>query len=124
MGERRPRILRCSPILASMLAVLSISLFSWGLGYKLSLYHSDQCHPKMTAAKLLSQKERPLTAQSFRRIRPNGSETAVNLTPYPSFRCSHSIPVPRGEHSSPHLLAGQQHFTIHTSRKPPPNVIA
>lgn len=124
MEGQRPRILRCSPILASMLAVLSISLFSWGLGYKLSLYHSGQCHPKMTAAKLLSQRERPLAAQSFRRVRANSPDTALDLTPYPSFRRSQLIPVPRAERSSPQLLADQEHFTVHTSRKPPPNVIA
>ena len=56
MGQRRPKVFRCSPILAYVVAVLSLSLFSWGLGYKLSLYHSHQSAPRMAAAKLLPRR--------------------------------------------------------------------
>lgn len=121
MGPRRPRLLRCSPILASLLAVLSISLFSWGLGYKLSLYHSQHCRPKMAAAKLLSQKERPVTAQSSMARGSSAPISALNLAPLPCLHCSNQMHAPALQAWSPRLVVARELFTTHTNRKPPPN---
>lgn len=121
MKARRPRLLRCSPILAAMLAVLSISLFSWGLAYKLSLYQSCQTPPKLVAAKLLSQKERPVAAQSERAPGSTRPDSAVSLMPV-SYPSPSSLEHISGlEVRSPHWGA-KELFTIHTDRKPPPNV--
>ena len=53
--------------------VLSAAVFGWGLQYKLSLYHGhgkDSISHRIPEAKLLSQKERPATAQSIS-VRPS-----------------------------------------------------
>jgi len=122
MGARQTRMLRCSPILAGMLAVLSISLFSWGLAYKLSLYRSHQSPPKIVAAKLLSQKERPVAAQVEKAIRSSAHSPALilKLLPYPP--SSNLTPVAGLEVRSPHWGA-KQLFTVHTDRKPPPSIV-
>ena len=39
--------------------MLGFAVCFWGLHYKLSLYHPDKLHGLESAAKLLSQKERP-----------------------------------------------------------------
>jgi hypothetical protein len=45
--------------------MLSAAVFGWGLQYKLSLYHGkDSISHQIPEAKLLSQKERPATAQA------------------------------------------------------------
>lgn len=44
-------------------AMLALAVFSWGVRYKLSLYH-PVVH--MSAAKLLSQRERPATMEAAR----------------------------------------------------------
>jgi hypothetical protein len=45
------------------IAMLALAVFSWGVRYKLSLYN-PAAH--MSAAKLLSQQERPATVESAR----------------------------------------------------------
>jgi hypothetical protein len=42
-----------------VILMLAFAVSSWGLQYKLSLYHARAAHPAAPAAKLLSQKERP-----------------------------------------------------------------
>ncbi len=47
------------------LLMLALAVFGWGLQYKLSLYQSkDSVSHLAPAAKLLSQKERPVASQS------------------------------------------------------------
>ncbi|HZY63906.1 MAG TPA: hypothetical protein VFE38_15410 [Edaphobacter sp.] len=43
------------------MAMLAFAVFSWGVRYKLSLYNPDA---HMSAAKLLSQRERPATVEA------------------------------------------------------------
>jgi hypothetical protein len=43
-----------------VILLLAFAVSFWGLQYKLSLYHARVAHPAAPAAKLLSQKERPL----------------------------------------------------------------
>jgi hypothetical protein len=45
------------------IAMLALAVFSWGVRYKVSLYNSAN---HMSAAKLLSQQERPATFESAR----------------------------------------------------------
>jgi hypothetical protein len=46
--------------------MLSLAVFGWGLQYKLSLYQAKNSIAHLTPeAKLLSQKERPATAQAL-----------------------------------------------------------
>jgi hypothetical protein len=48
------------------LLMLSLAVFGWGLQYKLSLYQGKNSIAHLTPeAKLLSQKERPATAQAL-----------------------------------------------------------
>ena len=48
------------------LLMLSLAVFGWGLQYKLSLYQAKNSIAHLTPeAKLLSQKERPATAQTL-----------------------------------------------------------
>lgn len=122
MGRRRRTLLRCSPSLAGLLAVLSLLLFSWGLAYKLSLYGSHELPPKMVAAKLLSQKERPVTAQSSEVLPPIVPGSAFGSTPLPSIHLLSLMHVPALELRSAYLRDARQLFTIHTGRKPPPSV--
>src|SRR5579875_146504 len=122
MGRRRQRMLRCSPILACLLAVLSVSLFSWGLAYKLSLYRSHELPPRMAAAKLLSQKERPVTAQSDQAVAPIVPNSAFVTTLLPSFHLLSLMHVPGLELRSRYLPDGRELFTVPTGRKPPPNL--
>ena len=42
-----------------VILMLAFAVSSWGLQYKLSLYHARGAHPAAPAAKLLSQKEQP-----------------------------------------------------------------
>lgn len=123
MGSRRSSLLRCSPALAGLLAVLSISLFSWGLSYKLSLYHSQQYRSKIVAAKLLSEKERPVAAQSSKLLHcdlPGFAFTAAPLVSTGSFHLeplSLFGPSPRAPSGAARL------FTTQTHRRPPPNLV-
>jgi hypothetical protein len=48
--------------------MLSFAVFVWGLQYKVSLYHSLAAQHSIPAAKLLSQRERPLTHKSAERL--------------------------------------------------------
>ena len=56
-----PTSRRRFPVLMFAL-VLGSAVFFWGLGYKLSLYHSVAANHSEPAARLLSQKERPTQA--------------------------------------------------------------
>jgi len=63
--DRRSTNRRVPPWLILGLVGLSLLVFAWGLGYKLSLYDSSQSEShKIPQAKLLSENERPLVAQS------------------------------------------------------------
>ena len=46
----------------SVIVTLALAVSSWGLQYKLSLYHAAGVRHSMPAAKLLSQKERPVAS--------------------------------------------------------------
>lgn len=56
------------------IAMLAFAVFSWGVRYKVSLYNPAN---HMSAAKLLSQRERPATFESARLA----ADPAVNLEP-------------------------------------------
>jgi hypothetical protein len=116
MQERRERVLRCSPGLACMLFVLSLSLFSWGLHYKLSLYHAGQSQTKTAAAKLLSQKERPVRVA---KITPPGG-TAQDLTARASAVDCLSV-AHHSEWGPPATVRTRRpFFSTHTGSRPPP----
>lgn len=53
--------------------MLAFAVSLWGLQYKLSLYHARVAQPAAPAAKLLSQKERPLANRLLERLPPSGS---------------------------------------------------
>jgi hypothetical protein len=54
---------------ALILAVaLSFAVFLWGLQYKVSLYYSAAAQRAIPAAKLLSQRERPLASAALERL--------------------------------------------------------
>jgi hypothetical protein len=58
------RVLAC--LLPLGLLTLAMAVFAWGLQYKLSLYKSKQSIAHLAPeAKLLSQKERPVTGQAM-----------------------------------------------------------
>jgi hypothetical protein len=62
---------RCAFLLPLGLLMLSMAVFGWGLQYKLSLYKSkDSISHLAPEAKLLSQKERPVTGQAMD-VRPS-----------------------------------------------------
>ena len=116
MQERRERVLRCSPGLACMLCLLSLSLFSWGLHYKLSLYHAGRSQTKTAAAKLLSQKERPVR---LAKITPPGG-TAQDLT---ATACAvDCLGVAHDSEWAPQVTSRTRRplFSTHTSSRPPP----
>ena len=60
--------------------MLGIVVFVWGLGYKLSLYHSGIARRNTPVATLLSQKERP--AASVLSEHHFGTAQRVRITPY------------------------------------------
>lgn len=60
------------------IAMLAFAVFSWGVRYKLSLYN-PAAH--MSAAKLLSQRERPATIESARLA----AGPTINLEPVTFF---------------------------------------
>lgn len=60
------------------IVMLAFAVFSWGVRYKLSLYN-PAAH--MTAAKLLSQRERPATTESARLA----ADPVMNLVPITLF---------------------------------------
>ena len=67
---------RTSPAL--MLAVaLSFAVFLWGLQYKVSLYYSEAAQHAIPAAKLLSQRERPLASAPLERLTHAGLPLAT-----------------------------------------------
>lgn len=115
MKARQTRLLRCSPMLAGVLAVLAFSLFSWGLAYKLSLYHSHQTSSKMVAAKLLSQKERPISGMVEHAGAPGLPQSAHEL---PLRKALPVDPLQPGSFGPPFFR--EDLFTVHTDRKPPP----
>jgi hypothetical protein len=80
LQSRKGTIWRGSPALIMMLASLCVSLFVWGVGYKLSLYKASERHkPTMPAAKLLSQKERPVVSASLQVQVPQGKPLVFTL---------------------------------------------
>jgi len=52
----------------ALVAVLSCAVFLWGLQSKLALYHSAGAHAGVPVAKLLTQKERPLSSGRVERV--------------------------------------------------------
>jgi hypothetical protein len=80
LQNRKGTIWRGSPALILMLASLCFSLFAWGIGYKLSLYKaSEERRPSMPAAKLLSQKERPVVSAKARIQTSHGKPLPLSL---------------------------------------------
>jgi hypothetical protein len=51
-----------------VILMLAFAVSFWGLQYKLSLYHSVGAKPVVPEAKLLSQKERPVTNGHLERV--------------------------------------------------------
>ena len=60
--------------------LLGVVVFVWGLGYKLSLYHSGIVRRNTPIASLLSQKERP--SSGIRSENYFGVGPRVRITPY------------------------------------------
>jgi hypothetical protein len=58
------------------IAMLALAVFSWGVRYKLSLYNPAT---HMSAAKLLSQRERPATSENTR-LAADPAVTPVPIT--------------------------------------------
>lgn len=52
-----------------VILMLMFAVSTWGLQYKLSLYHSLGARHSVPQAKLLSQKERPVTSGHMERLR-------------------------------------------------------
>jgi hypothetical protein len=69
---------RKSHIMMIAIVLLAIAVFSWGISYKLSLYN-PAAH--MSAAKLLSQRERPATFETT----PPPADPLVNPVPVTLF---------------------------------------
>jgi hypothetical protein len=57
--------------------MLAFTVFFWGLHYKLSLYRSEATQHRQAAAKLLSQKERPLAGIEIDRLVLHGLTVPV-----------------------------------------------
>lgn len=51
-----------------VILMLTFAVSSWGLQYKLSLYHTPGVHHSVPEAKLLSQKERPTSSSQMERL--------------------------------------------------------
>ena len=66
------------------IAMLAFAVFSWGVRYKVSLYNPGA---HMSAAKLLSQRERPATFESAKLA----ADPAVNLEPVTFFALAMGI---------------------------------
>lgn len=61
-----------SPQRIAALVFVCLSIFAWGLRYKLSLYNSPgPARAEVPAAKLLSPKERPLVAMQKTQLSPS-----------------------------------------------------
>ena len=52
----------------ALVAALSCAVFLWGLQSKLALYHPAGVHAGLPIAKLLTQKERPLSSARVERV--------------------------------------------------------
>lgn len=72
-----------SPALFFVLT-LAFAVCFWGLHYKLSLYHSAAARPAVPAAKLLSQKERPVSFNDVDFVRPVSPQTESSIF-FPTF---------------------------------------
>jgi hypothetical protein len=60
---------------------LALAVFGWGVKYKLSLYDSPaSISTHMSHAKLLSQKERPVSSNSLDLVRPSLQEAQPSIT--------------------------------------------
>lgn len=78
LQNRNGTIRRGSLARILLLTCLCLSLFAWGIGYKLSLYKaSEQTRPSMQSAKLLSQKERPVASTHFQLQAQPGAKGSV-----------------------------------------------
>ena len=83
-----------------IILMLAFAVSSWGLQYKLSLYHALGPRQSMPAAKLLSQKERVVASSHLEKLRHSSR-------PFPS---SISSPFPDGVAALPdteNLIAAQ-----------------
>jgi hypothetical protein len=106
--------------MALALALLSLSLFSWGLGYKLSLYHTQSPQTRMAAAKLLSQKERVATVHFRSTTPPTGRNATLSglsmISPAASL-----LPLGSSERvAGDEMETNRLFFSIQTSCRPPP----
>ncbi len=107
---------------------LASAVFLWGTEYKCSLYHKHlKKHPRIAAAKLLSEQERRVTVHSAASARFPLSE-AVRFAPG-MLRTTHlcrkqagmdPIPLPRSHEPATNRRA----FLIHSSVRPPPRTAA
>ena len=71
-----------SPQRIAALLFVSLSVFTWGLHYKLSLYNTaQQTCARMPAAKLLSPKERPPVAVQHAQVSPSSTLAPVAFLP-------------------------------------------
>lgn len=59
--------------------ILAFAVCSWGLRYKLSLYHAAGARPAVPAAKLLSQKERPVSFNDVDSVRPVSPQSKSSI---------------------------------------------
>jgi hypothetical protein len=64
---------------------LALAVFGWGIKYKISLYDPPgSLSTYMSHAKLLSQKERPVSSNNLDLVRPSLLEAPSSIS-YPSF---------------------------------------
>jgi hypothetical protein len=75
---------RTRPALFFVLMLVFAVCF-WGLQYKLSLYHFSAARTAGPVAKLLSQKERPVSSKDVGSVRP-ASQQPQSSTLVPTFR--------------------------------------
>jgi hypothetical protein len=62
--------IRPARVLVGAIFLLGFAVFFWGLQYKLSLYDLPGSPTRVAQAKLLSEKERPVTAQGAKLVSP------------------------------------------------------
>jgi hypothetical protein len=109
--------------------MLAFAVSSWGLQYKLSLYHARGAHPAAPAAKLLSQKERPpanrllenlpLSGHPFAQATRANTWGAAAALPANAQRTGLCGPKERDGAAETSRMACSQHVSLTGPRAPP-----
>jgi hypothetical protein len=111
-----------------ILGVLGLAVFVWGLHYKISLYQSEAAQRSVPAARLFSQKERPVAGtQMEKRLRPGqlvakfthrvlgDTVAALPLNAHASAKTNTETIAGQSNPGGPHL----QHLILADLRGPP-----